>query len=187
MKNIRGLADKVMKDHLKVLDGKIDRWSISQLKNLLFESSTSMGYESIEVNKYTAIISYPYSKVKIKYLKKMVNMFGFDANTMNTRSEIPYYIQDFNLIITRSDANHRLAILWEVLKRENIILKVEKLNIQDDFLELLVVDKKKNTVNGFRLCDVEVDFLLKLQKKDRWLRVKKYILNWIKSKLMKSV
>jgi hypothetical protein len=64
---------------------------------------------------------------------------------------------------------------------------VEKMELPEYFFEIMVINKKNKTANGLRLCDVEVDFVLALQKNDQRLRIKKNIIDWIKSKFMKFV
>lgn len=184
MKNIRGLADKVIKTHINNLDGKVDCYHNSQLISLLNRQAKSRGKNQIEVDKNTGIVSYPYKRDKLDDCRYQTQTYGFGIDVLRMPSEIPFYFERLNLILPRNDGMHRLTTLWAFSKINSYKLVVEEMELPEYFLEFLVIDKKNKTANGFRLCDVEVDFVLALQKKERQIRIKKYISNWVKSKFV---
>lgn len=186
MKNIRDLANKVIKTHLKNLDGRVDCYHRSQLILLLNRQAKSSGYIQIEVNKSVGIISYPHDSGKINSLKEIVDREGFKESKME--EPFSFYYEELNLIVPNMGNHHTLTMLWELTKKEHkITINVEKMNLPDYFLEFMMIDKKNKMANGFRLCDVEVAFVLALQKKDRRVRIKKYISTWMKNIFAKFV
>jgi hypothetical protein len=187
MKNIRGLADKVMKTHLKNLDGKVDCYGHSQLISLLNRQAKSVGKNQIEVDKNSGIVSYPYKRDKLDDCRYQTQTYGFGIDVLRMPSEIPFYFEKLNLILPRDGGMHRLTTLWEFSKINSYTVVVEKMELPEYFFEIMVINKKNKTANGLRLCDVEVDFVLALQKNDQRLRIKKNIIDWIKSKFMKFV
>jgi hypothetical protein len=185
MKNTRDLADKVIKTHIKNLDGKVDCYHHSQLISLLNRQAKSSGYIQVEVNKSVGIISYPHDSSKINRLKEIIDREGFKASKME---EPPFYYEELNLIVPNMGNHHTLTMLWELTKKEQkITINVEKMNLPDYFLEFMMIDKKNKTANDFRLCDVEIEFMLALQIKDRRVRIIKYISTWMKNIFAKFV
>ena len=53
---------------------------------------------------------------------------------------------------------------WEFSKTNSYELTVEKMDLPDSFFDNIRINKRNKTANGFSLCDVEIDFMLTLQK-----------------------